>query len=115
MKNTTKLLGIIALVAIIGFSMVSCSDGSGGGGETSGTVWVSSYNYVSFRYVSESGPNCEVTTDLPAPNDRFTLKPTDYKYIGGLTPDKRVTFTAKVKEGSITKKIVGVEVGLYWN
>ena len=26
MKNTIKLLGIIALVAIIGFSMVSCSD-----------------------------------------------------------------------------------------
>lgn len=32
MKNAIKLLGIIALVAVIGFSMVSCDDGGGPGG-----------------------------------------------------------------------------------
>jgi hypothetical protein len=32
MKNTFRLFGIIALVAVIGFSMVSCGDGGGGGG-----------------------------------------------------------------------------------
>jgi hypothetical protein len=32
MKNVFKLFGVIALVAIIGFSMAACSDGGGGGG-----------------------------------------------------------------------------------
>ena len=32
MKNTIKILGIIALVAVIGFSMIACDDGNGGGG-----------------------------------------------------------------------------------
>jgi hypothetical protein len=32
MKNTIKLLGIIAIVAVIGFSFTACDDGNGGGG-----------------------------------------------------------------------------------
>jgi len=32
MKNVLKVLGIIALVAVIGFSMVSCGDDDSGGG-----------------------------------------------------------------------------------
>ena len=32
MKNKLKLLGIIAAVAVIGFSMVGCDNGNGGGG-----------------------------------------------------------------------------------
>jgi hypothetical protein len=32
MKNTFKVIGIIAMVALIGFSMVSCSDDDAGGG-----------------------------------------------------------------------------------
>jgi predicted small secreted protein len=31
MKNTIKLIGIIALVAVIGFSMIACNNGSTGG------------------------------------------------------------------------------------
>jgi len=31
MKNTIKLIGIIALVAIVGFSMAACTGGGGGG------------------------------------------------------------------------------------
>jgi len=41
MKNILKAFGIIALVAVIGFSMVTCSDGggdSGGGGGSSGDL-----------------------------------------------------------------------------
>jgi hypothetical protein len=30
MKNTIKVLGIIAIVAVIGFSMVACGDNGGG-------------------------------------------------------------------------------------
>jgi len=45
MKNFFKLLGLIAMVAVIGFSMASCNNGSGGsstggsvtGGNTGGT------------------------------------------------------------------------------
>jgi hypothetical protein len=33
MKNVLKAFGIIALVAVIGFSMVACSDGGGGDGD----------------------------------------------------------------------------------
>jgi hypothetical protein len=36
MKNTIKFLGIIAIVAIIGFTMVACG-GGGGGGSLNGT------------------------------------------------------------------------------
>jgi hypothetical protein len=50
MKNFLKLLGIIALVAVIGFSMVACDDGSddGGGGGSNPFIgtWKSSNGYV---------------------------------------------------------------------
>jgi len=36
MKNIIKLIGIIALVAAIGFSMAACDDNSGGGGGGTG-------------------------------------------------------------------------------
>jgi len=36
MKNVFKVLGIIALVAVIGFSMVSCGGDDDGGGNTGG-------------------------------------------------------------------------------
>jgi len=37
MKNLSRLLGIIAIVAIIGMAVVSCGGGGGGGGKLSGT------------------------------------------------------------------------------
>jgi hypothetical protein len=36
MKNTIKLFGIIAIVAVIGFSFAACGDGGGGGGNNGG-------------------------------------------------------------------------------
>ena len=71
MKNMVKLFGIIALVALIGFSMVSCEDeggpgggyyGGGGGGSSGGlagtyrlssnsSIWITFYsnlNYTGF-------------------------------------------------------------------
>jgi hypothetical protein len=36
MKNFLKFFGIIAIVAVIGFSMIACGGDSGGGGETGG-------------------------------------------------------------------------------
>ena len=55
MKNTIKVLGIIALVAVIGFAFIACDDGSkddkdGGGGTFTLTNIPSEYNgkYVYF-------------------------------------------------------------------
>jgi hypothetical protein len=62
MKNLLKLIGIIALVAVIGFSMAACDDGSkddnGGGGDVlsyipaesglRGSVWNQNTNENTF-------------------------------------------------------------------
>jgi predicted small secreted protein len=37
MKNTIKLIGIIALVTVIGFSMSACNNSGGGGGDKGGS------------------------------------------------------------------------------
>jgi len=42
MKDKLKLMGIIALLAVIGFSMAACGDDSGGGGSFDGT-WENNY------------------------------------------------------------------------
>jgi len=41
MKSVFKVLGVIALAAVIGFGFVSCGDGDGGdgGGGGGGIVW----------------------------------------------------------------------------
>ena len=46
MKNKLKLFGIIAAVAVIGFSMASCGDGAngGGGGSGGGTYFTVTYH-----------------------------------------------------------------------
>jgi len=55
MKATIKVLGIIALLAMIGFSMAACDDGGGGGSGSAslaGTTWKygsgSSYATIAF-------------------------------------------------------------------
>jgi len=44
MKNTFRLIGIIALLAIIGFSMAACSDDNGGSADVS--IHRTAYNNV---------------------------------------------------------------------
>jgi hypothetical protein len=45
MKNTVKFLGIIAFVAIIGFSFIACSGDSGGGPDSAlNGTWINSAN-----------------------------------------------------------------------
>jgi hypothetical protein len=53
MKNTIKLFGIIAFVAIIGFSFVACDNGGGGGTDPINGTWVSTNNQ--FKIVAANG------------------------------------------------------------
>jgi len=63
MKNVFKVLGIIALVAVIGFSMVSCKDDdSGGGGGGNSINWVGTWKMTE----SSNG-------NIPNPVPYFTL------------------------------------------
>jgi len=56
MKNKLKLLGIIAAVAVIGFSMTSCGDNGGGGrGVPAGLVGVWERGAASFEIRLDSG------------------------------------------------------------
>jgi hypothetical protein len=58
MKNNFKILGIIALVAVIGFSMIACNNGStGGGGKTNtGNENPSGNNStISGTYITQGG------------------------------------------------------------
>jgi hypothetical protein len=57
MKNNFMILGIIALVAVIGFSMIACNNGSTGGGKTNtGNENPSGNNStISGTYITEGG------------------------------------------------------------
>ena len=60
MKKTFKLIGIIALFAVIGFSMVACGDGSDSSAPSLEGRWVNSWNEGGRRYYlsySFSGSN----------------------------------------------------------
>jgi len=59
MKNTIKVLGVIALLAIIGFSMAACDDGGGGGGP--GTITLSGSYYMGNDYISFSSKDNKFT------------------------------------------------------
>jgi len=75
MKNTFKVLGIIAVLTIIGFSMAACSDGDSGP-NFNGT-WVSDYG-VSYTF---SGSN-------------VTVKNGNYTGVGTFThTSNTITFT----------------------
>jgi hypothetical protein len=86
--NIVKCLAIIALVAVIGFSMVACGDDSGGGGgddgelglnkkTVSGTIELEeNLDYFEFILANfgtyRANTVVTITTDLP-PYDNFTL------------------------------------------
>jgi hypothetical protein len=109
MKNTIKIFGIIAIIAVIGFSMVSCKENEpDGGDEISGTTKAKD-GRIDFFYESGMGAasDCVFTTDLPAPNDSFTVVSNGYpegKFIYGLPADQEVNWTAKIDNGKLEIK-----------
>jgi hypothetical protein len=95
MKNTLKWYGIIALIAVIGFSLAACGDddGNGGGGGGSGTITVTGIpatvggiNHNGFAIISlysdiEMGNRVAVGTASLINNGSVTwslTKPDDY-------------------------------------
>jgi len=96
MINTKKLnailrmVGFIAIVAMIGFSMAGCDEG----GDSSESVEVTANDSgeIIIQYNGGDVMTVNITTDLPAPNDSFTLKAAgESKEITGLTPGQKVT------------------------
>ena len=75
MKNIVKLLGIIALVAVIGFSMAACggddddNGGGGGSGVLNGTSWGDGSNHE--QVITFTGSNYDF--DNGASKGTYTL------------------------------------------
>jgi hypothetical protein len=98
------LLCKIALVILMGFSLVACSDDKDWA-KPKGTVTANAEGVVLFKYSrssSSSPASCTFTTDLPAPNKEFVLTITsgntaEDKVIEGLTAGQKVTWTATVE------------------
>jgi len=129
MKKTIKLIGIIAIVAVIGFSMAACGDDEEPekvitlpktvSGEL--TAGVYGYDVVDFTFLSYNTLNTYVpvqntgsvtiTTNLPSPNNSFTLTANSedgsWKQISGLTNGQKVTFTATTTTGGLDLELSG--------
>jgi predicted small secreted protein len=112
MKNTIKLIGIIVLVAVVGFSMAACSSGGGGGDDKGGSGLTAKLtvtnNYTQpitkVKVENFADTNFEDTTGIPAGSSKtFTIpmkKKEDYGwwgltlYASGLTGDNDFSATS---------------------
>jgi hypothetical protein len=63
MKNTFKVLGIIALFAVIMFSMVACGDNSGGGWDGDITNWPGPENHRMYFRVTNDKQTMAINPD----------------------------------------------------
>jgi len=95
MKNIVKLFGIIALVALIGFSMVACGgdDGGGGGGGGGGG----------------SGNGSLTITGLTAYNGKYVggscVKSADNIIMAGGQYNNGTLTGGEIKDGTVTLKV----------
>jgi hypothetical protein len=113
MKNLFKVFGIIALVAVIGFSFAACGDGGGGGsggggnpqtatytGTSDGTVYTLKITEKTARYAAQNGDAYELSGGSKKSTGTvdnitggvLTLKPSN----------AATTFTATVSGNSLT-------------
>ena len=90
MKNTIKLFGIIALVAVIGFSLTSCDGSSGGGGNFDFTA--------TFRNNSSVAVAVEHDGGSWAGGSGFTLQPGQERRVG---IDTGFEFSFTPNDGSV--------------
>jgi len=99
MKNFIKLLGIAALVAVIGFSMIACDSGGGGssnnnnsggsGGNLAGTTWIHSSGSPKYFFKS-NGDFFENGQDM----GMWSTSGSTLTFKGGLAGNSSQTATA---------------------
>jgi hypothetical protein len=134
MKNVFKLFGIIALVAVIGFSMIACDNGGGGGGgggsPSSGSPSSGSTTRDAKTYTG-TADNATYTLKIedpsraaltPATNDKYTLTSGSKTSTGTITAagltltlkpsNAQTTFTVTVTTGNGITQITGT---ITWN
>jgi hypothetical protein len=112
-------IGIALFVLAAMFTLGGCDasglfggGGDDGGDTVEGTVTASAEGEVSFSYntnaaMSHVSDTCSVTSDLPAPNDAFTLSVGgDRKVISGLTGGQVVTWEAAIEKGSLNDAFI---------
>ena len=105
MKNFAKFLGIIALVAVIGFSMTACGgDDNGGGG---GSKYTQAQYYAYGRIVLGQAPSGGQSDNFEVNLGQSTLP--DFTTSGNpRTTSESCGFSVTV--GSATKEIYGLEL-----
>lgn len=67
MKNTkvwTRVFGIIAMLAIIGFSFIACEDGGGGGGGGKVTFKITNNHTVAIKSIVIQSGNDSIKNDV---------------------------------------------------
>jgi hypothetical protein len=98
-------IGIALFVLAAMFTLAGCEDpGSGGGDTIEGNVSADSSGRLTFSFHSGLGGSdeCDVTTNLDAPNNAFTVvSGVNEKIITGLAPGQEVNYTVSVKKGTI--------------
>ena len=124
MKNKIKFMGIIAMTAVIMFGMAACDDGGGGGVSQTIEINADSTGEITiqlFHSIKPSGYTLTVavTTNLPAPNNNFTLTSPQTISITGLTANQAVTVTGttSARELSVYSSNSGTKVvfeGNHW-
>ena len=103
-KESGTLIGLIALLILIGFLQAGCGEKSEHERKVQGTVTADAAGTVSFMYsrMRKAHPeSCSFTTNLPSPYDQFVVsvgsgESTGKKEITGLTVGQKIEWTATV-------------------
>jgi hypothetical protein len=108
MVNKRFWLVILVLTLVFGMIVVGCEEEKedpppSGSKSISGTATTNDTGDIYFSFYRDNGgaESCDFTTDLPAPNDAFTLADDEWKNIYSLTPNQKVKWTATVATGLI--------------
>ena len=126
MKNIIKLIGIIALAAVIGFTFAACGDDDNGGGGPQKATYVSTDNngnkYTleidesgarSARSAAQAGDTFKLTVEYNAAFGGGSIKMT-FEYSGTVgaaqTSGARVSLTLNINGETITITIVGTQM-----
>jgi hypothetical protein len=108
--KTNKLFWITALIAVIGFSMIGCQVIDKPPQTVSGKLTASSSGEIIFEYIAlldGVSQSCLITTNLPVPDNNFSLNTGNEKRISELQASQIVQYTATVEKGALYKDVDG--------